>query len=136
MNGGENLANKLVTVAAIILVAVIVASISSVIAKYLIQSNEVTGIVNPQPTPTPTPTPPPATMALTIDPDTITAGESFLLTATLSDSANGLTVNFYQGSIESGVLMGASTTSNGVAAYTVSGLSAGTYTFYAECDHP
>lgn len=126
-----------VTVIFIIAAVLLFAAISVVVANYLIYSNQVTGNVNPTPSPSPTP-PPAATLTLEIDggtSSTIYVGDTFTLTATLSDSANGVTVTFYRGTIGSGVSIGQDTTVAGVAEYTFSP-AVGSYTYYAVADHP
>ena len=111
--------NKIKTVALILAVALITVGVAYAI--YTMTTGTVNVTVSPL-----------ATMSLVANNTNLTVGDGLLLTATVSDSSNGLTVTFYQNSIS----IGTSTTSGGVATKTVTGLAAGSYSYYAEADHP
>ena len=95
------------------------------------------GTVNPTPTPTPSPTPTPvpeATMSkVTLSVYTLTIGESWTLSTTVSDATPGVTVTFHD-QTESPV--GASVTNAlGTASLTITP-ALGNWLYHAHATHP
>ena len=115
--------SKLTTIGAIIIVAIIVAGIALAAANYFIPSNPVdVEVVDEE------------TLSLTSDLSTVVVGDDVVLTATLSDALDGVSVQFQLNSVNIGSAV--STSGGGVAQYTYTTLSVGTHTFTAVADHP
>ena len=120
------------TVQILIVVGIIALLIGIAYGTYTMISNPITGTVEPQPTPTPTPTPEPAILTLTLTPETIYVGESWTLTATVSDGTAGIAVTFK----EDGAPIDARiTNSQGIATLTLTP-TLGSHTYTAEAQHP
>lgn len=123
---------KKTTIIILIGVAIIAAAISVAAASYWMMSPSRDLIVDPTPTP-----PPQATLSLEISQDRITYGESVTLMATVSDAAEGVTVNFYEGAVGEGTQIGTAVTDDaGSASWTVTSPSVGTHTYHARANHP
>jgi hypothetical protein len=107
---------------AIICVAALLCSAGLVLATYTMTSAPVTGSVSA----------PEATLSLALDKTAIVAGESWTLTATVSDGASGVTINFLEGSSSVG---SAVTGVGGVATLTLTP-AVGSHTYTATGEHP
>jgi hypothetical protein len=104
------LKGKSTAVKILVIIGIALLLVAAVYAATQIWSNDVT--VNPLPSPTPTPEPTP-TLALSVNTTTPYVGENIELTATLSNGADGVTVDFYRNN----VLMGSNITVSGVCTY-------------------
>ena len=125
--------------AAIIIIAVSSLFIGVVAAaSYLLTSPPSDpGTVNPVPTPSPTPSPTPIPLAslskVTLSVYTLTIGESWTLSTTVSDASPGLTVTFHD---QNELPVGASVTNiNGTASFTTAP-PLGNWLYHAHTTHP
>jgi len=124
------------TIAIIGIIAVITGIV--VAAAYQMNAGPAPGTSNPTPSPSPTasPTPiPQATMTLTLSPTTVTVGQSWTLTATVSDSTQGITVTFHEDSL-TGPAVGAAVTNAAGVATLVLTPTLGSHVYYATATHP
>lgn len=99
----------------------LLSSASLVFATYLMTSSPVTGVATSQ-----------ATLALTLDKASVVQGESWTLTATVSDGTQGITINFLEGSTSVGTAI---TGTGGIATLTLTP-SVGSHTYTATGTHP
>jgi len=112
--------SKLKTVGLILVVALITVGVVYAVS-YFMTSNPVTGTVTPQ-----------ATLSLALSPSTVTLGDSWTLTATVSDGTGGITVTFLEGASTVGT---ANTDVSGVASITFAP-TVGSHTYTATATHP
>lgn len=98
----------------LLLSVISIGAVLAATASYIfLPSNTDTGNVNPTPSPSPSPTPAPITVnsGLVLSPKTVTFGQQWALTVTLTPPIAGKTVNFYEGqTIAAGVFVGSSVT--------------------------
>ena len=97
------------------------ASIGVAVATYLMTSNPVTGDVIDQ-----------ETIALTLTPSSIVLGDSWTLTATVSDGTSGITITFLDGAVSAGTAV---TDASGVATISLTP-TIGSHTYTAQGTHP